>query len=63
MGILSIAHNLIQVATMKSNRARKPLFAASYTDFRESEKKSVQISEIRGKGSRFLGMVATWVNL
>jgi hypothetical protein len=28
---------------------------------REFEKKSVQISEIRGKGFRFLGMVAAWV--
>jgi hypothetical protein len=36
-------------------------FAAHYTDFREFGEKSVQISEIRGKGFGFLGMAATWV--
>ena len=40
----------MQVGTLKSSRTRKPLFAAYYTDFRVFEKKSVQISEIRGKG-------------
>jgi hypothetical protein len=50
----SLSLKKTQVATLKSNRARKPLFAANYTDFREFEKKSVQISEIRGKGFRFI---------
>jgi hypothetical protein len=40
----------------------KASFAANCTDFREFEKKSVQISEISGKDFGVLGMVATWVN-
>jgi hypothetical protein len=40
---------LTQVATLKLKRDLKPLFAANYTDFREFEKNSVQISEICGK--------------
>jgi hypothetical protein len=47
---------------LKSRSTQKTLFAANYTDFREFEKRSVQISEIRGKGSRFISRVASWVN-
>jgi len=36
-----------------------PFFAADYTDFRELEKNSALISEIRGKGFGFHVMVAT----
>ena len=48
---------------MKLKRVAKPLFATNYTDFREVEKKSAQISEISGKDFEVLGMVATWVIL
>jgi len=54
---------LTQVATLKLKCVEKPLFAANCTDFRESQKKSVPISEISGKDFEVLGMVATWVYL
>jgi len=46
---------------LKLKRDLKPLFAANYTDFREFEKNSVQISEISGKDFEVPGMMATWV--
>jgi hypothetical protein len=52
---------ITQVATLKSKHAGETLFAANCTDFRELQKKFVQISEIRGKDFEVLGMVATWV--
>jgi hypothetical protein len=46
---------------LKLKRAGKPLYAANYTDYREIQKESAQISDIRSKDFEVLGMVATWV--
>jgi hypothetical protein len=54
-----LALNLTQVAALKCSPAVRPLFAANCTNFHGFEKKSVKISEFRGKVFWGVDMVIT----